>query len=150
MKKTIFLVLGILIVLVLGYQIFDAYLLNHTYYRGTSTDVGMIGNGTNRKILIWSLVFSFVPVAYLLFFKQKTLKGFLISLFSGLFLYSVAAALIKDALIGPAFLIMLFKYVILFAIIGYFILGLVSAGTRIRHKLFGTHHWTIEQIFLNL
>lgn len=150
MKKTIFLIVGILIVLFLGYQVFDAYLANHTYYWGTATEVGMIGSGQNWKILIWSIVFAALPITYLLFAKKKTLKGFSISLFSGLFLYSVASSAVKDALIGPGFLIMLFKYIILFAVICYFVTGLISTGTWIRHKIFGAHHRSIEQIFLNI
>lgn len=96
MKKTIFLILGILILSVIGYQVFDAYLANHTYYRGTSAEVGMLGSASNRKILIWSLVLSAIPVSYLLFFKKKTIKGFSIALFIGLFLYAVAEAVIKQ------------------------------------------------------
>jgi|GEM_PF-548960 len=45
---------------------------------------------------------------------------------------------------------MLFKYIILFGIIVYFIVGLLSTGTRIRRKIFGAHEWSIEQIFLNI
>ena len=74
MKKTVFLILGILILVILGYQVFDAYLANHTYYRGTSTDVGMLGSASNWKILLWSILFAAIPVSYLLFFKKKSLK----------------------------------------------------------------------------
>lgn len=150
MKKNIFLTLGIIILLVLGYQVFNAYLGNHTYYRGTATDVGMMGSGANRKVLIWSIVLALIPISYLLFMKKKTVKGFSIALFVGLFLYSVAAAAVKNAILGPGFLIMLFKYAILFIIIAYFIVGLLSTGTRIRKKLFGSHARTIEHVFLNI
>ena len=99
MKKTIFLILGILVLLVLGYQVFDAYLANHTYYRGTSTAVGMLGTGSNRKVLIRSVLFAMVPVAYLFMFKKKTLKGFSLSLFVGLFFYAVAASVVKGEIL---------------------------------------------------
>lgn len=150
MKKTIFLILGILILSVIGYQVFDAYLANHTYYRGTATDVGMLGSASNRKVFIWSLVLSAIPVSYLLFFKKKTIKGFSIALFIGLFLYSVAEAVIKNNILGPGFLLMLFKYVILVGIIAYFVIGLLATGTWIRRKIFGSHDRNIEQIFLNI
>lgn len=45
---------------------------------------------------------------------------------------------------------MLFKYVIIVGIIVYFIVGLLAVGTRLRKKTFGSHHWNIEQIFLNI
>lgn len=99
MKKTIFLIIGVLIVLVLGYQIFNAYIANHPYYWGTATDVGMMGSGTNWKILIWSLLCAALPVAHLLFFKKKTLKGFSLTLFLGLFLYSVISAVVKEGIL---------------------------------------------------
>lgn len=45
---------------------------------------------------------------------------------------------------------MLFKYIILVGIIAYFVVGLLSTGTRIRRKIFGSHDRNIEQIFLNI
>lgn len=150
MKKTIFLILGLIVVLFLGYQVVDAYLLNHTYYRGTADAVGMMGTGANRKVLIWSLVFACVPLGYLLFMKKKSLKRFSICVFIGLFLYSVAQAAVKESIVGPGFLLLLFKYAVIFGIIAYFLVGLLAAGTWIRKKLFSTHDWNIEQIFLNI
>jgi len=99
MKKTIFLIIGVLIVLILGYQIFGAYIANHPYYRGTATDVGMIGSGSNRKILIWSLLCALLPVSYLLFFKKKTLRGFSLTLFLGLFLYAVISTVVREGIL---------------------------------------------------
>lgn len=38
----------------------------------------------------------------------------------------------------------------LFALIAYFIVGLLATGTWIRKKIFGHHEWTIEHIFINI
>lgn len=45
---------------------------------------------------------------------------------------------------------MLFKYAIIGGIIVYFIVGLLSVGTRLRKKIFGNYSRNIEQIFLNI
>lgn len=151
MKKTIFLILGLIVVLLVGYQVVDAYLANHTYYRGTADAVGMMGTLANWKILWWSFFFACIPLGYLLFFKKKSLTGFSIAVALGLFLYSVAQAVVKEAVLGPGFLLMLFKYVMLFGLIAYFLTGLLATGSWIRKKLFkAAHGWNVEQIFLNI
>lgn len=42
MKQKVFLVIGILVLLVFGYEIFSAYMANHLYYFDPVNGAGMI------------------------------------------------------------------------------------------------------------
>jgi hypothetical protein len=93
--KKIFLIIGIVLLSIFGISIFQEFMANHTYY-GT-----MLASWANRKLIIWVLISSAIPLRYILKSKMFNLKTFFVWILPlGLIVFSVAHTIIKEGIIG--------------------------------------------------
>ena len=129
--KKIFLIIGIVLLSIFGISIFQEFMANHTYY---ST---MLASWDNWKIVIWALIATAIPLRYIIKAKAFSLKKFFIWILpAALLLFSVAHTMVKDSIMWwPAgFLILCVNSLLLYFLGMYFILGVLSLGTRISDK----------------
>lgn len=91
--KKIFLIIGIVLLSAFGIAIFQEFMANHAYYKD------MFASRANRKIIIWAILASMIPLRYILKTKSFNLKKFFIRILPfGLVVFSVAHTIIKDSI----------------------------------------------------
>ena len=128
-----------LILWLVWYEAYHAYMINHTYY------YNMLADGNNWSIVLWFLVLSLIPIGTLMWSKKRTLSYLSWSIVGSLLLSWFVHTTVKWWLVGSAgSFIFLFNMIVLlwFAII--FFGGLYT----IWHKIY-THftqskisHWS--------
>lgn len=96
----------------------------------------MFASRDNRKIIIWMIISVAIPVAYIIWNKNFSIKNFLLKwLPAGLIVSSTAYLLLKETIFGSTGLIILCLNTLLVYWLGLYFLGwLLSIGTRISDK----------------
>lgn len=157
MKKTIILIIGILILLIWWYNLLDSYLCSHLYYgwgpfsscswwQGKWID--MVWNSANRGILMWGILSALVPVLYLMIAKKISLRNMMATFFCWAALYVVGALIIKDSLFGQGFLILIFNIAVLFVLLYWFLAAMIVFGNTIFNLVKWNIWGSIHEIFL--
>ena len=112
MKQKIFLGLGIFLLTILGISVYSEFMANHTYYND------MFASRANRKMIIWMLISAAVPVAYIIWNKNFSIKNFLLKwLPAGLIVSSTAYLLLKESIFGSTgFIILCLNTLLVYAL----------------------------------
>lgn len=158
MKKSIFLVLTVLLVAVWGYFALDAYLCSHLYYwwsafttcsGGQWEWLNMLWTWKNWSFLIAALGAATFPIGYLFIANRKiSLTWLFISFVAWTATYMLLATSISKSLLGSAWLIQIFHVVFVFALLAFFLIA-VTALWDILFKAFRRRQEkTIHGIFL--
>ncbi|MDD3262859.1 MAG: hypothetical protein PHR61_03350 [Candidatus Absconditabacteria bacterium] len=145
MKQKIFLGIGILICSIVGFSIYNEFMINHTYY------YTMFGDRTNRKIIMRGIIALMIPLGYILRNKKFSLKKFLITwLPLGLTLFGIAHTIIKEGIIGSSGFVMLIINILLLYFLGiYLILGVTSVGHMINKLRIRLPQKRTQELFLS-
>lgn len=141
--KNVFLVVSILVVLLLGYQIYSAYMVNHTYY------YEMLGSSSNWKGVLVALLFSLLPVSYLVLSSKKNILVLVSLIFMWLFLFWLSFISIKDSILGWGWVMLFINFLIIFFLAIYFVSGLLMIWSEIKRLLFKLDNNSIFDVFIS-
>jgi len=126
LKQKIFLWVMIFALIFFGIEIYNEYMVNHTYY------YSMLSNWNHWWMIVGALISAFIPLAYVLWNKRFNLKYFIVYLFSWLWLFGLVHAGIKESLMWiPGIIVLLINIAFLFALWAYFLTGIFAFGTMI-------------------
>ena len=143
MSKKIFSIISLFLLIYLGWTFFDEYLIHHAYYEK------MLSNWTHVKIVLVGIIFSLLPVSYIVFAKKKKFFTLLACLFWWLFLFMVTYINIKADLYGwwlKVFLHTLF----LLGLAIYTLVGLTTLWARAKRRFLNIETNSIFDVLLNL
>lgn len=158
MKKTIFLILTVLLLLVWGFFALDAYLCTHLYYwwgpfttcsGGQGAWINMLWTGKNWSLVVVAIVSSLLPLWYMILAKNKMRLRTLFAMVAvGAALYMTRASSIADSLLGAeAFLIQVFHVVFVFALFLFFVAAVTALGDLLFKRLRRQQEKTIHGVF---
>lgn len=145
MKQKIFLWIGIFLLTILGISVYTEFMANHSYYNT------MFASRENRKMIIWMIIATIIPIGYILRNKNFSTKNFLLKWIpSGLLLASISYILTKDSIFGSTGLIILCVNTLLVYGLGLYFLGwLLSIWTRISNKWINFKEIRRQEIAIN-
>lgn len=141
--KNVFLCLMVAVMLIFWMEIFREFMTNHTYYNT------MFADRTNRKVVIWALIASLVPIFYLLKDKKISLWKFTIWLFTWALLFGFLNLWIKKSFISSWAIIYIVNELLLFVFWAWFLVWTLAFGTRLSKLIFKFKENRIQEMFLN-
>ncbi len=157
MKKSILLIITVLLLLIGWFYTLDAYLCSHLYYGwgpftscsdGQGKGLNLLGIGANRGLVFWAMLTTLLPVGYMYFAKRISLNKLVWLFVGGATLYIVGFTMIKDALISPGALILIFNLIVIFALLLFFLVSMTTLGNFVFKKL-TWHAWdSMHDVFL--
>lgn len=158
MKKSIFLVLTVLLVAVWGYFALDAYLCSHLYYwwsafttctGGQWEGLNMLWTWKNWTPVIVAILASLIPLWYLFLVNGAIkLSWLLFSIVAGTGIYMIGTTALTWSLLGSARLIQIFHVIIIFAFLFFFLIAITALGDILFKALRWRQEKTIHGIFL--
>lgn len=119
-------------------------LWTHSYYQA------MLKDSSNWKILFSNIFFALIPLSYLVFKKDKKVLPFMWLIFFALSLYSIVSMSIKWDFLGWWLIMVFINTFIIFFVMCYFMIGMLSFGTWLKSKFLKIETKTIFDIFMNL
>ncbi len=149
MKKSVLLVLTVLLLLVWWFYIFDAYLCSHLYYGwdaftscswGQGKGLDLLWKWANWSLVLWAVVTSLLPVWYMYFSKKISLIWLMWLFVWWIIAYVIWFTMMKDALLSPGAIILIFNLLAVCAVIGFFIISITVLWNFIFKKL----HWRTQ------
>ena len=141
--KNVFLWLMIAVMLIFGMEIFREFMANHTYYNK------MFADRANRKVVIWALISTLLPVLYLLKSKKFSLWKFTIFLFLWALLFWFINLWIKKSFITSWAIIYIINELLLFTLWAWFLVWTLAFWTRLSKLIFKFKENRIQEMFLN-
>jgi hypothetical protein len=157
MKKTIIMVALILVLMIGGFYTLDGYLCSHQYY-GWTTMMSCAGwqgkwydlsvKRANWSPLIVALCAALIPGLYVMLAKKHSMLELLWAYLAGLIGYSRIYTGLRDWLVGPGFIIMLFNIIIIHVLLVGFLLTCTVLGDRIVGYLQWWIKNTMHDVFL--
>ncbi len=140
----IFVFIGSFLLLGIWIFIFTEYLRNHQYYNW------MIHSSKNWWLIIWSIVSAIIPILYLIYKKNITLKWFIISILTWTLIFWIAHVKLKWATFSSIWLIkLLFNNIFIFLLWLYFLLWTLSFWDFVSKKLIKFKNEWISELFIN-
>jgi hypothetical protein len=97
---------------------------------------------------LWSLIASLIPVWYLFFARRIRIKKLIATFVLGAIAYIVWFSIIKDSLLGPWFVILIFNLLVIFALLFFFLALIATLGHRIFHMLKWHTENSMHDVFL--
>lgn len=128
---------------VFGTLIFNEYMANHTYY------YDMLKNTNNLYIILATFISAAIPVSYLLYRKNASIKGFARTTWIGLVLYGILYASIRDNILGTGAIMRVINSLIIFWLSLFMIVGLYSVGARLYKRLYKDHNLHRKSLLLS-
>ncbi|MFA7284323.1 MAG: hypothetical protein WC004_00675 [Candidatus Absconditabacterales bacterium] len=129
--------------IVFGTLILREYMANHTYY------YDMLNNTTNIYTIVALLVCAAIPVIYLLYRKNATIKGLTWSLRIGLLVYGILYASVKETILGTGAIMRVINSAIVFGCGLGIITALTGIGAWIHQKLYTNSERGRRQILMS-
>ncbi len=122
--------------------ILKEYMANHTYY------YDMLNNTSNLFMIIATLVCAAIPVGYILYWKNATLKWFSRSLWIWLLIYGILYASIRESILGTGAIMRVVNSALVFWCWLATVLALTAIGGQVHQKLYGNQERSRRQILL--
>ncbi len=154
MTKRIFLIIVIVFLCIFGLaEIIPSYLVNH-HTNGSSDAISyyteFAKNRDNRKLIFAALIFSLIPVLYMIFAKTKKIFILLLNILVWLVLYSLTYIWVKESIVGAGFITTIINTTFIFAMMTFFMAGLLSVGSFVKQRIWNNaKDNTIFDIFMN-
>jgi hypothetical protein len=146
MKKKIFLLIGIVLLSIFGISIFQEFLSNHTYYKN------MFASRQNRKIVVWVIISTIIPLWYIIKTKVFSLKKFFVRIIPvTLLVFSIAHTILKGGIVGGSagFIILCVNTLLLYFLGMFFILGVLALGTWISNTRIKFKEFRWQEMIIN-
>lgn len=134
----------LLILLFFGWESISAYLANHSYY------ASIFSTGSNWWIFLFGLFFSLIPLLYIKFAKQFTLKRFILLFVGSAAIFGLVHSLFKGGTVGFWRFMVMFNTVFLFALWAYLFTGFLSLWSFLNRKLIHFQQQRWQEIILSL
>lgn len=137
-------ILGICVVFlaVFGTLILKEYMANHTYY------YDMLSNASNFYIIIATLLSAAIPLCYMLYKKNASLKGLAWTTWIGLIVYGILYASIRENILGTGAVMWVINTALIFWLSVFMLAGLMSLGSTIYRRLYQNSWWNWKSIIL--
>lgn len=111
-----------LLIFVVGYEAYHAYMLNHTYY------FSMLESGKNWWIIFWMIVCGLIPVATIVWKWRLSLKHISIAALIAIVLSGIIHSSYKGGSVGGGWMVQIFYTLLLIAFIGLMLLATYTLG----------------------
>lgn len=145
MLKRIFLGISLLALLVLGVGFYKEYFAYHPYY------TAMVENWWTRRIVLTGFVFGLIPVGYTFFWKKKTFRGYMITVLTGLFLFSASYVALKANMLWfAAYLKLLINIILIMALVVFMMSVFMVVGWRVKERTMQLPTHDVYGVIVNL
>jgi hypothetical protein len=132
-----------LVLALVWYEAYNAYMIGHTYYYDMFTS-------SNGWIIFWMFAAAALPLLTIFFTKKFSLKNTFIALGLGLLISGYAHAFFKGGMVGNWSFIYTFNMLFLMALISSFVVGLYSLGAKLYQYILKQKITQWYDIFLSL
>ena len=128
---------------IFGTLILREYMANHTYY------YDMLSTSTNFYVIIATLVSAAIPLGYMLYKKNASLKGVTRATWIGLVVYGILYASIREDILGSGMIMWVVNSALVFWLSVFILCGLAALGTYIYKRLYQNAEWSWKSIILS-